>query len=43
MKEYFTLVILPSVKNIFVIYPKDKKVSNLAFIVSNNVTDEFLR
>lgn len=43
MKEPFTLVIPPSVKNIFIIYPKDKMVSNLTFIVSNNVTDEFLR
>lgn len=43
MEEPFSLVIPPSVKNINISYVSDERLSNLTFVVSNSVTDDFLR
>lgn len=43
MDEPFSLVIPPSVKNINISYVSDERLSNLTFVVSNSVTDDFLR
>lgn len=43
MEEPFSLVIPPSVKSINVSYVSDKRLSNLTFVVSHSVTDDFLR
>ena len=43
MEEPFSLVIPPSVKNINISYVSDERLSNLTFVVSHSVTDDFLR
>lgn len=43
MDEPFSLVIPPSVKDINISYVSDERLSNLTFVVSNSVTDDFLR
>lgn len=43
MDEPFSLVIPPSVKNINISYVSDERLSNLTFVVSHSVTDDFLR
>lgn len=43
MEEPFSLVIPPSVKNINISYVSDERLSNLTFLVSYSVTDDFLR
>lgn len=43
MEEPFSLVIPPSVKNINISYVDDERLRNLTFVVSNSVTDDFLR
>jgi len=43
MKAPFSLVIPPSVKNININYDYDKRLSSLTFVVSDSVTDDFLR
>ena len=43
MEEPFSLVIPPSVKDINISYVDDERLMNLTFVVSNSVTDDFLR